>query len=165
MIPARYRPFAVCVDAMIYENIDITVKKVRLQKNFGKNVQNAAKYLAMSKKSSTFAPSNEKTNMKRPAIVHSVQTRLHQVLPDAEVLLYGSEARGDARPDSDIDLLVLLDKEHVSFADRMAVIDSLEDISLRTNTEISPVIHTKRYWESRPMDMFKYNVQHEGIRL
>ena len=63
MIPARYRPFAVCVDAMIYENIDITVKKVRLQKNFGKNVQIAAKYLAMSKKSSTFAPSNEKTTI------------------------------------------------------------------------------------------------------
>ncbi|MBO7502319.1 MAG: hypothetical protein J6T32_03780 [Paludibacteraceae bacterium] len=51
------------MDAMIYENIDITVKKVRLQKKFGKNAQNAAKYLAMSKKSSTFAPSNEKTTI------------------------------------------------------------------------------------------------------
>ena len=74
MIPARYRPFAVCVDAMIYENIDITVKKVRLQKNFGKNAQNAAKYLAMSKKSSTFAPSNEKTN-KRKDVFMQLPTR------------------------------------------------------------------------------------------
>jgi predicted nucleotidyltransferase len=33
--------------------------------------------------------------------------RLFEAAPDARVILFGSHARGDARPDSDLDLLVV----------------------------------------------------------
>jgi uncharacterized protein len=33
--------------------------------------------------------------------------RLHAARPDATIILFGSQARGDARPDSDVDFLVV----------------------------------------------------------
>ena len=34
--------------------------------------------------------------------------QLHHARPEATIILFGSQARGDARPDSDVDFLVVL---------------------------------------------------------
>ena len=52
--------------------------------------------------------------MKRPDIVRRIAEVIHHIAPDAKTILYGSEARGDARHDSDIDLLILLDEEKLA---------------------------------------------------
>ena len=41
--------------------------------------------------------------------------------PDATLILYGSYARGDQREDSDIDILVLVNKDKITYDDRKRI--------------------------------------------
>ena len=104
--------------------------------------------------------------MKRPMVVKRISDVIHHIAPKAQIVLYGSEARGDARSDSDIDLLILLeDNNERSLAEReLEIARHLYEIELDTGIIISPHVVLRRLWEMR-VTPFSINIQREGIAL
>jgi len=104
--------------------------------------------------------------MQHPEIIKTIQEILRRVAPDATAILFGSEARGDARPDSDIDVLILVDKEKISLQDRQTITFPLYDVELDTGIMISPKVFSKQVWEEQmSITPFYRNVMKEGILL
>lgn len=103
--------------------------------------------------------------MKRPDIVRRIAETLHRIAPTAQAILYGSEARGDARPDSDIDVLILLDDNEKLTAEReLEITRHLYEVEVDTGVIISPMVMLRRMWESVTTP-FTINVMKEGIVL
>ena len=104
--------------------------------------------------------------MRRPEIVKQIRQAVRQTDPTATVILYGSEARGDARPDSDIDVLILLEGDKRDLQRESEMSGALYDVELATGVLVSPMIMLRSQWENRSFKTpFYINVVNEGIQL
>lgn len=102
--------------------------------------------------------------MERIEIVNRIREIMHRATPQAQIILYGSEARGEARPDSDIDLLVLLDDTRLTPEREFEIVRPLYELEVESGIIISPMIMLRKVWESVTTP-FTINVMKEGIVL
>ena len=104
--------------------------------------------------------------MRRTDVVEQIKKVVHEVAPTAKAILFGSEARGDARPDSDIDLLILMDGDKLSLESEEAVTLPLYELELKTGIAINPIVMLKKLCDNRPFKTpFYVNVVNEGVVL
>lgn len=105
-------------------------------------------------------------DMRRTKVVKQIGKAIHEVAPQATAILYGSEARGEARPDSDIDVLILLDGDKMSLQREMEITGPLNEIEWQTGVLVSPIVMLRKQWENMPFKTpFYVNVTNEGIRI
>ena len=99
-------------------------------------------------------------------IVNAIRGKASQIVPKgATVILFGSRARGDAREDSDWDVLILLDKERITSQDIDDYSYPLRELGWDYNQCINTILYTKRDWDSSFISPFRENVTEDGIRL
>lgn len=84
-----------------------------------------------------------------------------------QIILYGSYARGDFRPDSDIDIMILLDLSDIDIKKyRHQLSDMTFDFNMDYDIDIKPIAkneeHYRKWIDNYP---FYSNVNREGVRL
>ncbi len=98
--------------------------------------------------------------------MQQIKATVHSELPDAEIILYGSRARGDATRESDWDILVLTDAKVTLDLERR-IWHLLDAISLEEAEVICAVVYNRKDWQESLMVVTPYyaNFTREGIRL
>lgn len=87
-------------------------------------------------------------------------------IPDATLLLYGSVARDEQAPESDYDILVLL-QAPISRQQKTDIRSVIYDLELQHNVVMSIMYYTEDEWNSPVVTISPYrkNVEIDGILL
>ena len=104
-------------------------------------------------------------NRKTENIAHLIKLNIAEVDAEALVILYGSRARGDARKDSDWDILVLTNYP-VTIRVEKKFRDHLYDLELETGEVLSLFIYSREEWETKHhITPYYHNVTSQGVLL
>ena len=99
-------------------------------------------------------------------ILLKIKQLVNMTEPTATIILYGSHARGQNTKQSDIDLLILIDNDKVTYIDEQRIKYPLYDLEFETGKVISPLIFSRKDWETRHSITPLYqNIKKEGVQL
>ena len=103
--------------------------------------------------------------MNNAAVISNIKEIAGKTLPArSSLLLYGSRARGDNRPDSDWDLLILLDKPSLTFKDYDYGYP-FSELGWEIDEEINAQVYSKKEWAKYQFTPFYKTVEHAKIVL
>lgn len=99
-------------------------------------------------------------------VIEGIKQVAHRVLPGgADIILFGSRARGDARKDSDWDILILIDGANASGVDFDNYAYPFVEYGWSVGEQVNPLIYSYADWKKRSITLFYKNVQSEGVSL
>jgi predicted nucleotidyltransferase len=97
-------------------------------------------------------------------LLRRVKNVVRGFLPTADVLVYGSVARGTAGPASDYDILVLTDTQ-LSRAREEEIDDALYELQLQEGVLIAAGFRTRCAWRAKALMPFYQEVEEEAVVL
>jgi len=106
------------------------------------------------------------TRMNQAELLNCIKQVVREIEPEAEIILFGSRARGDARSDSDWDLLILLNGE-VTQERSLQVRYRLYELEWDCGEVLSSMVRSRQDWQT-PLyqrTSFYNSIQQEGIML
>ncbi len=99
-------------------------------------------------------------------ITARIKAKIKQKNPLAQVILFGSHARGQSHKDSDWDILILLNQAKVNRRTEREYRDELYELELEIGEPISTFVYSKTEWEEKHlMSPLYQNIKREGIFL
>ena len=99
-------------------------------------------------------------------IFEEIKTIKRRILPHEKVILFGSQARGDAHDDSDWDLLVLLNKDKRNYCeDYDTYAYPFAELGHKYEVIFSIQLFTVKDWERQRPSIFYKNVEQDGIEI
>ena len=104
--------------------------------------------------------------MSTDVILNNITSAIHEQDPSAQAFLFGSRARGDNKPDSDWDILILINNQIVTSDIENKFRDVLYNIELESGQIISTFIYPKSFWQKNlRFSPLQKSVKKEGIKL
>ena len=93
--------------------------------------------------------------------------QIRKLIPAAEVRLFGSRARGEAGPDSDVDLLITVPDAWLAQRDRFALLADLWGAVAQPDLSVGLVLHSSREAARRAKEpgSLVYEAMREGVLL
>jgi len=94
------------------------------------------------------------------------EQRISEGFPDAEIILYGSKARGDDEESSDIDLLIIIDSQ-INRNIEEEITEIKYKMELKYDVAFGTIIENRDFWKSAIANAMPlhWNIDREGIGI
>lgn len=104
------------------------------------------------------------TNIKH-LILSKIKSIVYTIDPNSEIILFGSQARGDERDDSDWDLMILT-RQKTNLSHEQKFRHALFELELEFNISLSVFVKYKPEWETKYVATPLYkNILADGVTI